>query len=191
MTPPLMNRVIYILPIGEIEGIITEKIKIEVALTFGLPVAILPNTRNPTYAFEPQRSQYYSTKILKELVSKLPPEGVRVLGITEVDLCTPVFTFVFGEAQLNGKACVVSLARLRQEYYHLPSNKSVLLARVVKEAIHELGHTFGLTHCLLGECVMAFSSTVFGIDQKGSQFCPTCQKVLGERLECLKKRDEY
>gem|GEM_PF-82698 len=177
-----MRDSIYILPLGEIEWEILEEVKKEITAVFQFPVKVLPNLSNPAYAFEPKRGQYYSTKILKELISKLPDDGVKILGITEVDLCTPVLTFVFGEAHLEGCAAVISLARLHQEYYDLPSNKPLLLNRAVKEAIHELGHTFGLVHCRDNQCVMSFSPNCLGIDQKQVGFCSVCQGILARRL---------
>ncbi len=173
---------IYILPLGEIESEILEELKIKIESVFHLSVKVLLSASHPAYAFEPKRGQYYSTKILNELVSKMPADGIKILGVTEVDLCTPVLTFVFGEAHLEGTAAVISLARLRQEYYTLPSNKPLLLNRVVKEAIHELGHTFGLIHCRDEKCVMCFSPNCLGIDQKEIDFCPVCQEILANRL---------
>jgi archaemetzincin len=47
-----------------------------------------------------------------------------------------------------------------------------------KEALHELGHAYGLLHCSLRECVMHASSYVEDIDSKGGFFCPLCQTEL-------------
>jgi archaemetzincin len=179
----MMNRAIYILPIGKIREEIIEGVKSELVKVFPFPIKILSEIPNPAYAFDATRGQYHSTKILREVANYLPPDGLKILGITDVDLCTPVLTFVFGEAQLGGKACVISLTRLRQEYYALPRKDTLLLNRVVKEAIHELGHTLGLVHCSLRECVMAFAPDVLGIDQKLPQFCSSCRKVLNKMIE--------
>ncbi|MEO0098542.1 MAG: archaemetzincin family Zn-dependent metalloprotease [candidate division WOR-3 bacterium] len=180
-----MNRIIYILPIGKIEGEVLAAVKEGLEEVYPFPAKIISEVPNPAYAFEPSRGQYYSSKILKEIVNHLPPNSLKILGITEVDLCTPVLTFVFGEAQLKGKSAVISLARLRPEYYTLPPNPSLFLTRVVKEAIHELGHTFGLVHCALKECVMAFAPDVWGIDQKLKHFCPCCQDFLMKMIKEL------
>lgn len=112
----------------------------------------------------------------------MPNDGIKILGITEVDLCTPVLTFVSGEAHLEGVAAVISLARLRQEFYQLPANKTILINRVIKEAIHELGHTFGLVHCSDSQCVISFSPNVLSVDHKGNNFCLSCQEILVRRI---------
>jgi len=91
-----------------------------------------------------------------------------------VDLFIPVLTFVFGEAQLNGRAAIVSFHRLDSQVYGLPPNPNLLLARLFKESIHEMGHTFNLLHCHVNQCVMGSSSTVDGVDLKSARFCNSC-----------------
>jgi archaemetzincin len=99
----------------------------------------------------------------------------RNLGVTACDLYVPVLTFVFGEAQLDGNCAVVSTARLADEHYGLPPNPILLRERLVKEAAHELGHTFGLRHCVDWRCVMASSHAVERLDIKSFDFCKGCR----------------
>jgi archaemetzincin len=98
----------------------------------------------------------------------------KILTLTDFDLFVPVLTFVFGEAQLNGKAAIVSAHRLYPEFYGLPPNDEIFISRLIKEINHELGHTYGLRHCLDFECVMHASSNVDEIDIKSENFCPDC-----------------
>jgi len=91
-------------------------------------------------------------------------------------LFVPVLTFVFGEAQLDGNCATVSFARLREEAYGLPAHEDVLRERLLKEAIHELGHTFGLRHCADWRCVMTSSHAVERLDVKSAEFCGECRK---------------
>jgi archaemetzincin len=172
-----MKNVIYILPIGVIEKLVIDEIKDSLNCTFRFPVEVLPVTGNPNYAYEPKRQQYYSTRILEKLIEQLPENGLKIIGVTDVDLSTPVLTFVFGEAQLKGIAAVISLIRLRQEYYQLIPNKALFISRAITEAIHELGHTFGLLHCSEPQCVMHFSSNITSIDLKRQKFCTACQEI--------------
>jgi archaemetzincin len=85
-----------------------------------------------------------------------------------------MLTFVYGQAQLGGRAAIVSLARLRQEYYRLPANPALLQARARKEAVHETGHLFGLVHCEADACAMRLSTTVRQIDLKSELLCAAC-----------------
>ena len=99
----------------------------------------------------------------------------RVLGVTSVDLYIPILTFVFGEAQMGGPCAVVSTHRLAQELYGLPADPDALAERLLKEAVHEIGHTLDLTHCEDYACAMAPSHAVEWIDLKQATLCEQCQ----------------
>ena len=131
------------------------------------------------FARDYQRNQYHSTAILQRLLELSPDDDIRVLGVTPLDLFVPVFTFVFGEAQVGGRCAIVSCHRLREEFYGLPPRPDLLDGRLVKEAVHELGHTFGLQHCDDWRCVMASSHAVERVDVKGSEFCARCTVKAG------------
>lgn len=132
----------------------------------------------PRNSFDQSRNQYNSTAILREIVGSAPGEGSKILGVIDRDICIPILTYVFGEAQLGGVAALVSLTRLRQEFYGLKPDEHIFFERLVKESLHELGHTFGLTHCSLGECVMQTSTRVSDVDRKGSDFCRDCNEFI-------------
>jgi len=132
---------------------------------------------NPDYAYNKGRGQYMSGEIIKRINSER--DSQKVLGIVDLDLCTPVLTYVFGEAQLDGKAGVVSLYRLREGSY---GESEIVFERFYKELLHEFGHLFGLTHCSLKNCVMNFSANVKQIDLKGEQFCEACLDKLKSKL---------
>ncbi len=141
---------------------------------FGLQVQHTPPAFDCEIAFDQSRGQYNSRILLAQLLQDTPPEVSRVLGVAGVDLFIPVLTYVFGEAQLGGRAAVVSLHRLDDEIYGLPPNPRRLFQRLVTEAVHELGHTFDLVHCHQGRCVMGSSTYVGEIDLKTEQFCASC-----------------
>jgi archaemetzincin len=132
------------------------------------------------FAFDKLRGQYHSTAILLKLLGAGPEEaGARILGVTELDLFVPVLTFVFGEAQLAGHSALVSLHRLREEFYGLPAKPDLLRERAAKEAVHELGHTLGLRHCPDWRCVMASTHAVERLDLKSAEFCTRCARAAG------------
>ena len=128
--------------------------------------------------FDPNRTQYNSSLILQQLIMKPPSDADKILGVVDVDLFIPILTFVFGEAQLNGIGAVVSTQRLHNRFYGLPENREVTGERLLKEAIHELGHTFGLIHCSQSKCVMNSSTYVENIDLKPAELCTLCQKSI-------------
>jgi archaemetzincin len=143
--------------------------------TFRTACRIRPEVFDVSFALDPQRRQYYSTSILQRLERASDPDA-RILGVTACDLYVPVLTFVFGEAQLDGNCAVVSTARLQEEFYGMPRREELHRERLVKEAAHELGHTFGLRHCADWRCVMSSSHGVERLDVKGSEFCAACRK---------------
>ena len=141
-------------------------------------VRTMPSMPVPPGSFEARRNQYSSTRILKEMLGEVPQDAFKLLGVTDMDLCIPILTYVFGEAQLGGTAAVVSLARLRQEFYGAAPDRPLFLSRTRKECLHELGHTFGLIHCKSRDCVMSLSNTVVDVDTKGRDFCGQCRAVV-------------
>ena len=127
------------------------------------------------FTFDAARDQYASSAALDRMARELPADAAKLLAVTTRDLFIPVLTFVFGQAQLNGSAGIVSLARLRQEFYGLPADRSVFLDRAAKEALHESGHLFGLIHCADRACAMSLSTGVRQIDLKQPAFCGHCR----------------
>ncbi|MEM3521711.1 MAG: archaemetzincin family Zn-dependent metalloprotease [Candidatus Bathyarchaeia archaeon] len=133
----------------------------------------------PMYAFNNLRKQYNSTKILKDLaILAKNIDFDRILGVTNVDLYVPGLNFIFGEAQFFGKVALISTYRLKPELYG-SYNKSLFFQRILKEAVHELGHTFGLEHCSNPKCVMYFSNSIYDTDFKSNNFCSNCKNKLG------------
>jgi len=147
------------------------------APVFRMACQVRPERLHVAFARDLRRNQYYSTAIL-ETMQPLREEGARLLAVTSVDLFVPVLTFVFGEAQLTGSCAVVSLHRLREEFYGLPANEGLMRERLTKEAIHELGHTFGLRHCDDWRCVMTSSHGVERLDVKTADFCAGCGRTV-------------
>lgn len=132
----------------------------------------------PAHAFDARRGQYSSTQILRWLVEREHPAG-RVVAVTDVDLFIPVLTFVYGEAQLGGRSAVVSTARLGLDPLAL-ADARVRIERTTKEAVHELGHTFGLLHCDTWACVMSRSVNLADVDSKRAELCPGCGSLYAD-----------
>ena len=172
---------LQLLPIGKLESGVLKNIAPGLADTFGMPCEILSSGLDPQFAFHSERHQYHSSELLAHLHEVRSPESWRILGVTAVDLYIPILTFVFGEAQMGGPCAVVSLHRLRQEFYGLPADGQLLRQRLLKEAVHEIGHTVNLTHCEDYRCAMAPSHAVEWIDLKESWLCESCQGRIFDR----------
>lgn len=130
----------------------------------------------PVHAFDKKRGQYQSTTILSHIrnYAEKHPEFNRILGIIDADIYASDLNYVFGEAYISAKAGLISLWRLKPEFYKEEPDKGELQLRIQKEAIHELGHTLGLQHCPRSYCVMHFSNSIFEVDKKQSLFCDQC-----------------
>ena len=175
MNPQYITLVYY----GHFEREFIENIAVTVHHEFHFPVNIEENRNDLSGFYNPARKQYDANKLLMELDSNSSPGSVKTVGLFRVDLFIPILTYIFGQAILNGQTAIASLYRLNNERYGIPMDDKLLLERFQKEVIHELGHTFGLKHCLVPTCVMKSSTYVEDIDQKGAGFCNNCKIELG------------
>ena len=156
-------------------------VRARVGSEFGVPVreVELPGVE---FAYDAGSKQYGSIPVLEMLSRRCPDDALKLLAVTGRDLFIPVLTFVFGHAQLGGRVAVISLARLRQEFYGLAPDREVFLERAYKEALHETGHTFGLVHCADRSCAMALGTNIRQIDSKRAAFCASCAASLRRRV---------
>ncbi|MGQ9917800.1 MAG: archaemetzincin family Zn-dependent metalloprotease [Bryobacteraceae bacterium] len=152
------------------------------ALEACLPVRVigLKPLEAPAAALDVRRGQWSAPALLEAVLASLPDGIPKALGATGADLFIPMLSFVYGQAQLKGRAGVVSVARLRQQFYGLPGNDALLEERARKEAVHEAGHLLGLAHCTAPGCVMRLSVQVGQIDLKGEALCATCAARIRE-----------
>lgn len=169
---------VTILPIGKADSAMLQCIKDGLMHVFPETTVIVEDREIsiPEKTFDKNRRQYRSNQILAAIQNYKPKaKGVsRVLGVVDEDIFVPELNFVFGEASCPGKAALISLWRLRQEFYGSKPDAELFANRSIKEAIHELGHTLGLKHCRRSSCVMYFSNSIFDTDGKQTLLCDDC-----------------
>jgi archaemetzincin len=165
---------IQLLPVGNVENLLLEHLRTELPRSLRVECAILPCRLDPTPAYHAECHQFHSSELLQRMMQLLRPRDWRFVAIAEVDLYIPILKYVFGEAQLGGPCAVVSTFRLRQEFYGLDRDDGLLRDRLLKESLHELGHTLGLHHCEDYRCAMASSHAVEWIDLRDRTWCEEC-----------------
>jgi archaemetzincin len=133
--------------------------------------------------YDPVRRQYNGVKLVHEVENSFSSESYKTIGLFNVDLFSPILTYIFGQAFLNGRTGIASSHRLSNERYGIKTDDKLVLERFIKEVIHELGHTFGLIHCHNPTCVMRSSTYVEDIDQKDRHLCLNCRNEYNRILQ--------
>ena len=174
-----------ILRIGPVNSDIIHNIRKQLSEIFPKTVFVIVDSEMPTPkdAHNSRRNQFHSSFILAkshQYAEKVVAD--RVLGITNVDLYVPRLNFVFGEAECPGKTAIISLHRLKPDFYGHPLDPVLFVQRSVKEAVHEIGHTLGLGHCHDSSCVMFFSNSILDTDRKKLTFCERCYSLVVKYL---------
>lgn len=173
-----MGRKILLRTLAEIDSQILETIRPALEKAFACPVEIKAQIEDISFAYDPTRKQYMAPALLGVLLEDKMEAGSNSLDVVDVDLYSPGLNLVFGQADTEVGVAIVSLYRLRQERYGLPPDEQLFKDRAVKEAVHELGHTYSLSHCPNPHCVMHFSNSLADTDIKGATFYSKCQKKL-------------
>lgn len=180
------EHIVAISPVGEIPEDLSDAIRHEIERVFGYRTELTILLDDIEFAHDTGREQYHSTPILAKLEKAAPENAVKVLAITREDLFIPILTHVYGEAQLGGMAAVVSVNRLKEGL--LPdAGDEVFIGRAVKEAVHELGHTFKLLHCKDKTCIMHYCRSIKDVDRKSNQLCRYCKIMMEDEKKRLAK----
>jgi archaemetzincin len=184
----VLANFIEIIPIGFIESDVIEHLQKIIQERFEVKPSIANKYALPVGAYNNLRQQYNSQDILVEInnlhgnghtaksssLRKTIAENRKVLAVIDHDIYADGLNYVFGQAILNGSCALISLSRLRSGAENVTDFRSLFLSRVEKEAVHELGHVFGLRHCPDSTCVMYLSGNIDDTDEKSSKFCSRC-----------------
>ena len=190
-----MKNVVHLQRIGELDPAIILKLKKNLQWAFkefSLSIKILEEEIPlEDSSYNQIRQQYDASLVLRKIKNYVKEKQYfRVLGVMDKDIYSGFLNFVFGIALKPirvdlkvSSAAVISITRLRENFYRRSDNNSLFELRFLKEAIHELGHTFGIEHCN-NFCIMQFSNSLEDTDEKPPQFCNICSKRL---LKFVKK----
>jgi len=182
LKPGKASSIIVLTSISDGQESYLESVGLEISRLFGYPTVAMPLLDSIDFAYNTQRDQYHSTAILTRLAELAPPDALKILAVTDRDLYIPILTHVYGEAQLGGRACIVSTHRLN-EGISAGGDPERLRCRLMKEAVHELGHTFNLKHCPETRCIMHYCRKIEHVDRKSQAFCRYCRVLLQDELD--------
>lgn len=178
MENPILIMLLRLIPVGEVPAFVMNSIKDEME-GLGLECRMMEKIALPKEAYHSGRGQYNGQTLievaLKNSEAEFIDSSMPTLLITYADMYFGNSSFIFG-LEYPAKSCaIISLFRLRTEFYGERPVSSTLADRAVKEAVHELGHHIGMEHCKNNRCVMSFSSSASDIDKKGKDFCDACK----------------
>jgi archaemetzincin len=174
-----MNTSITLVPIGTVPPELLSWLVDRLAEVTRRDVIVGEMVPLPVAGYDRRRQQYRAGAFIAVLRALHCPAAERVVGLTEVDCYASGLNFIFGQAMMGGREAFVALPRLRESFYGLPEDTILFRERVLKEVVHELGHTWGLSHCADPHCVMYFSNSLHDTDAKGKNFCLKCQARIG------------
>jgi len=169
---------VELVAVGVVPPALLRELMAELRRCLPWPVTQAASKVDASAAFDRRRGQYLAPVLIEALLRPSPAPGLRRIGVTDLDLFLPVFTHVFGYAPLQGPVAIASSHRLRPELGG-PAHRKQLCGRLVKEILHELGHTLGLIHCSASWCVMSPSRSAEEIDLKDASYCEACAKAIG------------
>ena len=170
-----MDANIILVPIGPILPGLLSWVADRLGVIVDQQVVIGEAIPLPAAGYNRRRNQYEGDALMAVLCALSYAGSKRLLGLADVDCYVPGLNFIFGQSTLGGREAFVLLPRLRQSFYGPPENPVLFRERVIKEVVHELGHTWGLAHCSDVHCVMRFSNTLHDTDVKGVDFCLRCR----------------
>ena len=169
-------NIVHLLAVGKIDSSLLEELRTTLSRSLRVQCGIRGLRLDPTPSYHAERQQFCSSEILQQMTRLIRAGDWRLLAVADVDLYIPILKYVFGEAQIGGPCAVVSIFRLRQEFYGLDRDDALLSQRLLKESVHELGHTLGLHHCEDYQCAMASSHAVEWIDLRETVLCEACRE---------------
>jgi archaemetzincin len=168
---------ISIVPVNSLDANFAERLALCLEERFLFTCLVERTLRVPRTALNSVRKQmFFNTLLSRVALAPVVGDDTIRLAITDFDLYKTSHQFVFGDANEDQRIAIVSLHRLRSDFYGERADANLLFQRTLKEAVHDLGHALGLKHCYNARCAMYFSNSIYDTDNKLSHFCEGCEK---------------
>lgn len=196
IVPTEDSNIIYIRPIGNFNTLQKKQIVLlneYLEIYFQLKTKTLDPISNDLVPNSARRMQYDHEQLLagyllNDILKKEKPlNRIALMGLSELDLYPkPEWNYVFGLASYRDKVGVSSIYRF-QDGKLTSENFNLCLSRLLKISSHEIGHMFGLHHCINANCVMNGTNSMSETDRHSIRLCSVCQQKLNS---CIKYDNE-
>jgi archaemetzincin len=171
-----MDTQLRIVPINAIDPTFLARLALCLEERFLYRISIEHALDIPRSAVNSSRGQMFLGTLTGRVLRQYPEDDGLLLALTDFDLYKTSHRYIFGDADEQRRIAVVSLHRLRGEFYGEEQDENALFQRTLKEAVHELGHAVGLKHCYNARCAMYYSNSIFETDNKMSHLCDICDR---------------
>jgi len=178
----LKKAKIVVVPLGEVDFMLVNRLATTIGPVFGRSVDILKGMKIPEEAYNVIRNQHYASIILAKLERVKANPRELILGVSEEDIYMPDEPYILGHADVVLGTGVISLFRIRQEFYGLPEDEQKVYGRLFKQSVHLMSHLFELSGCRNPKCINFYSQDMFDIDNKGEKLCDICKRQLLEKV---------
>ncbi|TFG18041.1 MAG: hypothetical protein EU531_01550 [Promethearchaeota archaeon] len=182
-----MKTVVFIQKIGEVDTSILIRLKKNLSWLFkkfALKVEIIPNAYSIQGDEYLEAERHYDGELILNRLENNFKSTIKnkLLGIIDADIKGIRKIHLFGLSNLRSSCALISIDRLRGSFCNGYEDQALFELRILKEATHELGHTFGLDHCT-NECVMKYSNNLEDVDKKPKDFCQVCFQALKKSIK--------
>ena len=174
--PMFAVREISIVPINQIDAGLMSRLALCLEERFLATCVLRAALTVPRSAQNVTRGQMFFGSLVGRIAAAHEAREGLILAVTDFDLYKTSHQFVFGSSSEAHRCAIVSMHRLRSEFYGDPADENALFQRLLKESVHEIGHALGLRHCYNARCAMYYSNSVFDTDNKYSHFCDGCER---------------
>ena len=145
-----------------------------------LPLSLIPGDARRVHPTTGDRQILTRAVIEQILKPRMPEDAFCLIAFTSSDLWPGEgWNFVFGEASMEDRLGVWSIYR-NGDPGKSRDDFQLCLKRTIKTGTHEIGHMFGLDHCIYYECNMNGSNHRQEYDARPLWLCPVClRKIVG------------
>jgi len=176
-----MEKIILVI-ISNIDSRYVTALKAILETTFDRGVEISYQIGDLKYAYDHTRNQYLSPRLLSRLRRIKKASNDKLMAVTNLDLYSPGYDFIYGEADVKAGLATLSINRLMGSTADGLPDTCLFTERIIREAVHEVGHLYGLVHCKNPKCVLRTCTCAAEVDEAGNGLCDGCLHTLNANL---------